>query len=171
MAQDREFVNPVKVVRNKLRLSHAELAIRYGVSESTLLRTEQGLYVDIPPTILRNIATDHPLPSLISADYHRFQVSQRDRNRNELRPYGTIKHDPYSKTHPFISWRKECGIESRLEFCRMFCIHPSTLKRFEDGISLTTPSYLLDVLRSLGVDYTLLEDNYLIWRWVRNRAA
>jgi len=168
MAQDGKNVNPVYVVRRKLGLSHAELADRYSVSKSTLLRTEQGLYARIPPEILSGLRLDHSSPWSISADYSRYQTSQRDRNSHLLRSLGTVGLYADALGHPFISWRLYEGILSRLEFCRLFCIHPSTVKRYEDGISLSTPSVILDLIRAYNIEWEPLEWSYQNWRRNRN---
>lgn len=147
-----------------------QCAKELNVSISTIVRTEQGCYNEIPPTILRGIASAFISPADCAAQYSRFQTSKRDRVRNsgttQRLPVGAIKQvlqkDP--DKNPFVAWREALGYKSRLSFCKDLCLHPSTVKRLEDGVAEDMPESVVEVLTYIGVDWSSLEYLYKKWR-------
>jgi transcriptional regulator with XRE-family HTH domain len=156
--------NPVKEFRERLYISQEKLAEEMGVSHSTLLRTEQGLYSEIPPVILRFLKANSEYTTTPIADYARFRSEQRATSSQHLKPLGTTPFYLGQEEHPFKDWRERQGYRSRLSFCTAFCLHPSTLIRFEKGISVRVPQDVVDLFRDFNLDSELLQHRYTSWR-------
>jgi hypothetical protein len=164
-------VNPFLEFRKEQKKSIKQLADMLQVSESTYIRTEQGLYHDIPPVLLRNFSNHTLSPDLVRAQYVRSQIRQRAATfesgrlrRDYLKRLKTLITDA-PHTSPFLIWRVYVqDIDSRLTFCKMTCLHPSTVKRVEDGIAGTVPSSIIDALEQCGIDPHPLAREYEKWK-------
>lgn len=164
-------VNPLYWHRFVNNISISQLAKDFGVTESTIIRTEQGLYNEIPPNVLRHLAAHSLSPNTVRRQYARYQTCQRLKSgaRYNRRTYSfyrsMVAQNP--EENPLVLFREKfLGYKSRLAFCKDFCLHPSTVKRVEDGLSQTLPQSILDALGEAGFDGWLLEkllENYLVW--------
>lgn len=168
------YVNPLREYRyrydNGAGLSISQLANRINVSESTVIRTEQGLYHAIPPRILTFLDNSSEFLSRgsIISQYARFQASIRNRSflsERFSRNVGallakTVKNFP--EKNPALLLRKNVlEYDSRLKFCQALCLHPSTIKRFEDGLALSVPEQMRDVFINHGfMNLIDILDNY-----------
>lgn len=165
---ERQPVNPLYWYRLMENISISQLAKDFNVTESTIIRTEQGLYNEIPPNVLRNLAAHSLSPDTVRRQYARYQTGKRLKSgaRYSRRTYGEYrsltKKNP--EENPLVLFRASfLGYKSRLAFCKDFCLHPSTVKRVEDGLSQTLPQSILDALGDAGFDGWLLEkllENY-----------
>lgn len=155
--------------------SLSKLSREIGVSESTIIRTEQGLYNDIPPRILYYLADRFLSPGSVAAQYSRFQISRRHQlylhGRLELnfRKALTILCEKYPERNPFLLWRESAGVKgpgykSRLAFCKDLCLHPSTVKRYEDGLAERMPDSMRNALMDVRVDWETIDECYKQWR-------
>lgn len=173
------LVNPLALYRANQSWSLDTCARKMDVSPSTIIRTEQGMYNAIPPIILRYLSDHHISRDAISHDYHRFQSLTRLRTldgpaflfwRPDLRAF--IEADPV--TNPFILWREGClRYQSRLAFCKDLCLHPSTVKRYEDGLAERMPGTMIEALTSghVMVDWEGIDNEYRKWRTDTTRSA
>lgn len=178
----KAYVNPVSQLRIKNKWSLEECAVEIGVSPSTIIRTEQGLYNDIPPRIFRYLSDRTLSPGTVTYDYHRWQNSRRMQTLNgkDVSPFiffkqslsSLIQQEP--ETNPILLWRfYVLGYESRLAFCRDLCLHPSTIKRYEDGVAERMPESLISALElsRIEIDWEFLDECYRKWRRTRSNAA
>jgi hypothetical protein len=154
-------VNPLRQYRSDKFLSLDQAAAELKVSVSTLIRTEQGCYNDIPPTILGAISSHFLSPDAVRSQYSRYQTGNRTLNsRGLVRGYQRELSQRYRisrKTkNPFIIFRELQGYYSRLAFCKDFCLHPATVKRLEDGLANRIPE---SVQSALVVGDVLTEDD------------
>lgn len=164
--------NPVTEFRlRQLDSSIEKTARMIGVSVSTLLRTEYGCYNNLPPTILRYLSNYSGTPDSISNMYARFQTHKRiaSSREHELDYFYWSKLQELCakepEVNPFVLWRE--GLQkfnSRLAFCKAFCLHPSTIKRLEDGFAEKLPAALKIACDDIGLDYMRLEEEYIAWR-------
>ena len=168
--------NPIREERLRLSLSITDFSKILEVSTSTLLRTEQGLYVDIPPTILRYFDSHSLTPWSIRPEYVRYQTSQRasvleqqirrldKENKDILDVLPQLDYN--TMEHPLVNWYRRLGYKTRLEFCKAFCLHPSSIIRFEAGRTRSVPEQLSNVLwgLELGLVMVRLQDSYREWR-------
>ena len=159
--------NPIKELRETLNLSQRELSERLSCSVSTILRTEQGLYNDIPPLLMDWYTEHSDFTATPITDYRRYQTRQRLRNGVSLVPYTEGREGGYfiwEIEYFFIWWRKSNGYKERLHFCRAFCYHPSTIIRFEKGVAKNPPKEVLDLFRDWDLGLKQLTDDYALWR-------
>jgi DNA-binding XRE family transcriptional regulator len=176
---DGSVVNPLKEFR--LAQDHGAgwnveyCAKQIDVSASTIIRTEDGCYNDIPPTILRYIAPFFLSPDSVRTNYRLFKSDARRRVKDgkifesfRFQAYVTTDKGVEKDTrNPFVIWRELCGFKSRLSFCKTLCLHPSTVKRLEDGEALDIPESVLESLREIELDPNFieyLEAAYSQWR-------
>jgi transcriptional regulator with XRE-family HTH domain len=176
---DEAVVNPLAAFRADQKWSLDECARIMGVSQSTIIRTEQGCYNDIPPSILRYLSDHHISRDAIIHDYHRFQSITRLRTLDRAAYYfwgqsltALIAKEPTA--NPFVLWRE--GIlryHSRLAFCKDLCLHPSTVKRVEDGLAERLPGSIIEALSSgrAEVDWMALDAVYRGWRKDPTRSS
>ena len=170
-------VNPFLVFRQEFKgrpMSIREVSKLLGVAESTYLRTEQGLYNDIPPVLLRAISDHVTSPAVVCANYERSQISQRTatyRDGKVIQHYRdllAIEVSEFPEANPFILWRQNInGFKTRLAFCKAVCLHPSTVKRVEDGVAESISRDIVDAMLFCGVDLNPLESEYRIWQKLR----
>lgn len=174
--------NPLTKFRSDHKWSIETCAVEIGVSPSTIIRIEQGLYNDIPPRVFRYLSDRTLSPSSVSYGYHRWQNSRRVQSVNgenfrlfNQRLENLIRDAP--EINPALLWRYDIlGYDSRLAFCRALCVHPATVKRFEDGIAERMPSVIIDVLTlsDFEIDWGFVDGFYREWRIKqreRNSAA
>ena len=158
------MVNPFLRWRREYSRSISQMATLLDVSESTYLRAEQGLYNEIPPTLLRNFSHYALSPGVVRTQYARAQTSRRIATFQSGRVREQFSTD--GKSNPFLAWRATY-FASRLEFCKAVGVHPSTVKRVEDGIAKTLPEVILQVLLEVGIDPFPLKKEYE--RWQKNK--
>jgi transcriptional regulator with XRE-family HTH domain len=167
-----EAVNPLLEFRLAHDWSLDRTAREMGVSISTIIRTEQGCYADIPPAILRHLITHFISGDSVRDKYSRYQIRQRttvrDHRSVERQPARHLKNlmGIYPQRNPMILWREEImGYKSRLAFCKDLCLHPSTVKRVEDGQAHGIPMNILQVMEFLWItEADEINDLYTKWR-------
>lgn len=144
------YENPVKNARKFLRLTQLELADACHVSRQTVLRTEQGVYTSLPPSLGDYLVRE--TPGIYSA-YHAWQTAKRKSSYGKLiEPYAFDGND-----HPFHRWRIDSGLASRMGVCKDFCLHPAVVTKFENTIEhMGVPDIILDALRDSGYSETTL---------------
>jgi hypothetical protein len=140
--------NPVKSYRQQMGYSINELSEQSGISRSVIIRAEQGCYAAIPYRL------------------HSYLVSREKRHLS----YGKLpRRLPafYAGIHPFIHWRDQVNLR-RIEVAKYFCVHLSTLARFENNIAQqTVPDQLIEALLDSGYSIELIEDlktRYTLYR-------
>lgn len=141
--------NPVKAQREMLGLTVNQLSNAAHLHRSVILRTEQGLYATIPPRLHSYLVgrLGESDPSL-TFDYRRWVGEKRadsfGRLNRELPRFNFTKH-------PFVEWRHASEITERLELCKLFCLHPSTITRFENSHAQSAlPDQLVEALSDSG---------------------
>jgi len=158
------YENPVKNARRFLNLTQVELARRCNVSRQTVLRTEQGVYTGLPPSVGNELEAS--VPGIYDA-YRSWQSAQRRAN------YGKLI-EPYSfseSQHPFKRWRLDSGLNSRMGVCKDFCFHPAVITKFENTLELQEcPDTILDSLRESGYKESTLTALQQAYKVYRNKA-
>lgn len=159
-ATEREPANIIKVLREHSNYTIKEFAEYADVSEQVVLRTEQGTYSDVPPSISQAISKLHNMTfDEIKNEYANYKVARRKWSQKESPLVLELLNDLKSTVsfqHPFIYWRVACGYDTRMGFCIAFCVHNATLTRFEKGRSEYVPEVLYDVFCDIfGEDQAL----------------
>jgi transcriptional regulator with XRE-family HTH domain len=163
--------NPLKETRERLNLTIDQVAYRASLSKQFIIKAEQGVYSDPSETLMAYYGSLTDLDVIvIQQQYYAFQRETRKAN------YGRLI-EPWTFTltsendHPFISWRELSGVGSAAGICKLFCVHPAVLNKFEKRSYLLAgcPEQLtaallesgykpetLDALESAYVQYKIL---------------
>lgn len=169
MFDEPEALNPVKQLRKEYSLTMESVALHAQVSRQTVLRTEQGTFTDIPPKLLAWFEQNFPYYSVkdLPHDYLAWQEHHRRINYGSLilgiphLQFGTLvpieNLFPVGE-HPFTWWRNVSGLENTVIIGKLYCIHLSTLSKFESSLPPSVvPAQLTSALRSAGYPNKVLE--------------
>lgn len=157
--------NPIKEARKKLGFTISQTALNAGVNRLVIIRTEQGTYASIPPRLYSFLVDrmGDSDPSL-SADYQRWLGEKRIDSFGRLTEQ-LPRFNP--ETHPFTQWREASDL-GVTEFCKLFCVHLSTVIRYEGKLEQqTTPDQILEALSESGYSADVvaeLQIRYKIYR-------
>lgn len=141
-------MNVVKSIRLSNNLSLTQFAELARCSDQVVLRTEQGTYREVPPKILKlcedlnSMATKN----FVATKYREFTKLHRAlyASRLDLDLSKYVAHRANSP-HPLIYLRSRIGYATRMGFCVAFCMHPSTVRRFELGETLEIPEQVREL--------------------------
>lgn len=131
-----------------------DLAEFAGVTRHAVLRTEQGVYSLPPPAILSVFSQRLPGTSIpyLEEEYRRWQSIARRRAGIQYPDVPLVFRD--STGQQFLNWRLfSLGMTSRMEFCRVFCVHPAVVEKYEKGQQHQMPDQLEQALREAGLLY------------------
>lgn len=147
-------VNPIKAFREQLGETQKEFASKGDFHENTLVRLEQGCYADIPPRI-RTYLNKRGYPSgSLTSDYRVWIRLRR------VASYGLLPCElPPAEVpgNPFVAWRVS-GKLSRLDVCKLFAVHTSTITRLETKKVTRLPEQLEDALIQSGYPVGLVAE-------------
>lgn len=139
--------NPVKKIRKDLNLTQREAASIAGVTEQVILKTEQGLYPTMPPSVLYSFGHLSNLSvGLIEAMYE-------DWINQELRtvklPQAVGLYDAWTSRYEFRGWRTVvCRLNDVSDtvnsFCKLFKMNPYVIQKYESGKLKQTPLQLVE---------------------------
>jgi len=123
-------VNPLKSLRKEVGLTIDQAADRASVSRQFVIRAEQAVYTEPPDSLVSYYATRIELDcEATRSAYFNFQHLTRKANYGRLiEPWN---FQPVGLGHPFKRWRTFSGIGSAAGICKLFCVHPATLNKFE----------------------------------------
>lgn len=155
--------NPLKLTRLSLDLTQEGLAKKAGLSKSSVIRTEQGLYSSPPPQLLKALNMDY---SKTLPLYTAFQTLHRaSNNSRSANPYFTWQNFSFL-VEPSLAYRHpfEILLEGRsiLDFCKAFCVTPNLVTRWVKKYWLVTsvPTLILELFDETGYDGDLLVEAY-----------
>jgi transcriptional regulator with XRE-family HTH domain len=136
--------NPIKILRMELGLTQGALASIAGITEQVILKSEQGLYPTLPPTVLRALSKVTGISeSNIEAQYEEWINSEL--KLVELPP-ATLKFDT---PESFLLWKAElCTLNevpnSVVAVCKLLKINPYVIQKYEAGRLKQTPLQLVE---------------------------
>lgn len=141
-------VNPITDGRIKLQMSLNGLSRRLGLSKQYISKAEQGTYTNLNPALL--LWTSQVLGitrNQVNDRYWRFQKAQRRQTMETVAPHklDRIGDNETPGYVLFKHWR-EGYFPSDFAFSTAFCLHPETVKSYEDGIRRTMPFAIKQVL-------------------------
>jgi hypothetical protein len=165
-----ETSNPFRRIREAKGLTQQFIAVRAKVGHYFVLRTEQGLYPNPPPSVMRVYIRELNCDEEeIINEYHDFQLWVRKTNgRSPLGDVPTL-NELNAAMHPMKYWRARQNI-SVVGVCKAFCVAQPVLSHFESKPRLqqSVPKQFLDALRDAG--YTSYELELLEASYERHRA-
>jgi transcriptional regulator with XRE-family HTH domain len=142
--------NPLKRLRHLCNLTLDQVAYQVGVSRQFIIRAEQGVYSAVPDSLLDFYGGRLEVDALaVGAEYYQFQLLTRKANYGRLIEPWTF---PDVLQHPFIHWRLMSGVTSSAGICKLFCVHPATINKFEKRSFLMNaiPDQLVGALLESG---------------------
>lgn len=157
--------NPIKAAREQLGLSIGQVAGAANIHRQVIIKTEQGCYADIPPRLYSYLVSrlGDSDPGY-TADYQRWVAEKR------IESYGRLNRwlpDFRAELHPLVQWRQESEL-TRTAFCKAFCVHTSTITRFETKLEQQTiPDQLIQALSASGYSSDTISEigtRYRIYR-------
>lgn len=159
-------------LRTSAGVTQVGLARRAGVSKQHIMRIEQGLYHSVPDSILdvySSISEDSEFGFLTVTELERRYEAELQVRFEELRADITDRSAQNGgwaqlldslQTQPskgkrsgdnLLYFRSFLGFDSRIEFCKTFAAHPSTVLNYEKGMAKKLPRDLRDGLLNAGV--------------------
>lgn len=144
--------NPLRALRLAQGWSQAELAEFAGITRHAVLRTEQGVYSLPPPAILSVFSQRIPGSSIpyLEKAYTEWQTKKR-RCAGILFPDAPLVALSATSSE-FLNWRTfSLGMTSRMEFCRVFCVHPAVVEKYEKRKQFHMPDQLATALKEAGL--------------------
>lgn len=145
-------LNPLKALRLSAGWTQQELADFGGITRHAVLRTEQGVYALPPPAILSVFSQRLPGSSIpyLETEYKAWQRRMRQATSRLMPDAPGISGAATSSQ--FRDWRIfTLGISSRMEFCRLFCVHPAVVEKYEKGQQARMPDQLQEALTDAGL--------------------
>lgn len=172
-------MNPLKAQRELVNLSQQSLALKSDVSSQYILRLEQGLLTSPPYDVLKVLVNPGPpyhdwLPPVaeqesigeLEVSYRDWQLGIRKSNLPQLRDAviifaGSPEERDDQLINQFPRFRSLIH-ESKIGFCKLYCIHPQVLTTFESKPRRHFTEYLRNVWVEAGLaegEITMLEEN------------
>jgi transcriptional regulator with XRE-family HTH domain len=137
-------MNPLKELRIAYHLSQREAASICGITEQVILKTEQGLYPTMPPSVLYAFsAYVQVTPESLESEYEYWINAELLKVKL---PVGL----PTPRTPAeFLQWRGHVCLLNKVpdtlnSFCKLFKINPYVMQKFEAGKLKQTPLQLVE---------------------------
>lgn len=142
-----EMTNPIVEARLSIAMSGQSLAKRLGLSRQYVNRAEQGTYSKLNPSLIRWVSNVSNIsPGAVEHRYTTFQKVKRQATINRIEPTQLARHNSKERGNViFERWRSGFW-PSSMAFATDFCLHPDTIQKYEEGITLTMPKHLMDAL-------------------------
>lgn len=142
------IVNPITDARMKLQMSSNSLARRLGLSRQYLSKAEQGTYTNLNPALL--LWTSNALGitrQKVNEQYWNFQAATRKQTKDSIGPHRLVRAIGNNETGSVIFKRWREGYwPSHIAFSSAMCVHPETVKNYEEQIGHTMPFPLKQAL-------------------------
>lgn len=160
-------INIFTELRNKLGLSHQQLATRLRLSKQALIRLEQGTFNQPLPTVVDYYVKSHGYNELELTDaYEGYRQSMRKRHRI-LFGYQLQVITEVSE-HPFRQLRFKANLNPS-EVAKSLCIPQATIQHFERKWKQqkTVPKDLQQAMHDIGYTHNQIAafcNDYHYWR-------
>lgn len=128
-----------------------------GITRQIVTMTEQGIYPDIPPSIIRAIKDEFGLLSVgnLQADHHKWIDAELD--KVDIAPWLERKTDirvgpteyGFPNVGSFVEWRNLVS-DSVSSFGKLVKIQPVTIRKYESGATNNLPVQLVERLKYWG---------------------
>lgn len=153
--------NPITETRIDIGMSMNALAKRLGLSKQYMSRAEQGTYTSLNPDVIRWVAETANIPKgEVTRRYIAFQLATRMNTKEDIDPQKLIRRNNDNRPgyEIFEEWRSQYW-PSVVSFSNAFCVHPETVKTYEEGIRPTMPEPIKKALSQLELlDVMWIED-------------
>lgn len=147
------IANPIIDARLKLSLSANALARRLGFSRQYISKAEQGTYSQLNPALTLWVANALQIEKGdVNRRYVAFQRATRNATKDKINPHTLRRQEGNTDAgwKIFEHWRAGYW-PSHLSFSSAFCIHPETVKSYEDGLRKEMPPIIRQALTELDL--------------------
>jgi transcriptional regulator with XRE-family HTH domain len=144
--------NPIVEARHMAGLSLDRLGRKLSLSKQYLSRAEQATYSGINPALTTWVADilDQPKGRVMN-DYFAYQAATRKQTKNNVNPILLARAGSKLPGHVvFSNWRAMYWI-SPTAFSNAMCVHPESVRNYEEGMISSMPDQLKKALRSVGM--------------------
>lgn len=144
--------NPIVEARHISGLSLERLGKRLSLSKQYISRAEQATYSGLNPALV-NWAADHLGVSkgAVMNRYFEFQRLVRNATKANVNPSLLARRGSKLPGHViFTNWREEHWI-SPTAFSNALCVHPESVKNYEEGMISAMPDQLRKALSIVGM--------------------
>lgn len=143
--------NPIVEARHLSGLSLDRLGRRLSLSKQYLSRAEQATYSGLNPALVKWAADNIGVTGgEIMKRYFKFQKTVRDDTRLNVNPQLLARRGSKLPGHiVFSNWR-ELYWQSPTAFSNAMCVHPESVRNYEDGAISSMPEQLRKALNSIG---------------------
>ena len=142
--------SPLKDLRERKGLTLDRVSHSTGLSKQFIINSEQAVYVDPPEQLMRFYEVSE------LDEYYDYQREVRKANYFKLiEPWVFFQAE--GLIHPFINWRECSGIDSARAICKLFCVHPAVMHKFEHGNMESVPEQLTVALLESGYESRTLQ--------------
>lgn len=151
-------INPIQLARVDLGYTQETLAAVAGVTKIFVQHLEFGMVVNPPYAILKQLRSDDVGFNYLKDAYSIWCCETRDKNS----VYFTIPVERFLSPHcnEYGNWLtlRESISESRIGFCKLFCLHPQILSTFEKNWSVRTEFTpgMRELFKEAGIDRSII---------------
>lgn len=144
--------HPLAQFRNQHHLSQDELANLSGITRQIVTFTEQGIYPEIPPSIINGIKEEYGLLATTSLQEKHQEFIKNELDQLDIRPWLGLANgvDPhFVPAGTFVEWRNLIS-SSVTNFGKLLKIQPITIRKYESGQTHNLPIQLVERLKYFG---------------------
>jgi DNA-binding XRE family transcriptional regulator len=141
-------MNPIKAYRTEYHLTQRELASVCGITEQVVLKSEQGVFPTLPPSILEGLHT------LSGDSKENIELSYEDWIKRELKDVKlpTGRDAAIRDFVLFKTWMKSiCELNevpvTINSFCGLIKIHPYVIQKYVSGKMKEAPRQLVERIK------------------------
>lgn len=152
-----DIANPVTDARLSISMSLNALAKRLGLSRQYISRVEQGTYASVNPNVVSWTAETLEIPKKAVMDrYRAFQSATRKATAEDVNAHPLERRGSRENGYEiFARWRSGYW-PSVISFANSFCIHPETVRMYEEGIRPHMPEQIREALEEVN----LIDENW-----------
>jgi transcriptional regulator with XRE-family HTH domain len=154
-----DVINPIIDARLQISLSAVGLAKKLGLSRQYIQRAEAGTYTSLNPALLKWVANRLSISvGDVVKRYVQFQKATRFATVEKFDPHTLARQGNNTDAGHVIfeHWRSGYW-NSSLAFANAFCLHPETVRTYEEGDRKEMPLAIRTALNETG----LLNGNWI----------
>ena len=158
MMHNLKMDNPIVEARHLTGISLERLGRKLSLSKQYLSRAEQATFSGLNPGLLKWSADALSVTSgKIMHEYYAYQAATRHRTQETINPQLLARRGSKLPGHVvFMNWRELYWI-SPTAFSNAMCVHPESVRNYEDGMISSMPDQLRKALRSVK----LIDPNWI----------
>lgn len=147
-------MHPLAKFREVNHLSQDDVANLCGITRQIVLFTEQGIYPEIPPSILNGVKSEYGMLETLSWPNLHSAWIKEELDKVDIRPWiGPFDSEGHSAfpedVNSFVAWRNLVS-DSVSGFGKLMKIQPVTIRKYESGATNNLPIQLVERLQHWG---------------------